>query len=216
MAEIENPHDKFFKEVFGQPDIAADFIANFLPAEVVAELDLSAPELVKDTFIDAGLQEHFSDLLYKVKLRGTDAEAFLFFLFEHKSFPDQWVALQILRYLLEFWEHERTAGAKKLSPVFPIVFYHGRPKWSYPINFNALIDFKGREHLRPFASEYHLFLCDLTHLTDAQIKGGALLQTTMLLMKNIRRRDLRQRLQQLWAKLADVAPERLIYFVTSC
>lgn len=216
MAEVENPHDKFFKEMFGQPDIAADFIANYLPAEVVAELDLSAPELVKDSFVDSSLQAHFSDLLYKVKLHGTDAEAFLFFLFEHKSYPDQWVALQILRYLLELWEHERKAGAKTLSPVFPIVFYHGRSKWSSPVNFNALIDFKGREHLRAFVPDYYFFLCDLTHLTEAQIKGGSLLQTTMLLMKNIRRRDLRQRLQQFWVKLTDVAPERLINFVTSC
>jgi predicted transposase/invertase (TIGR01784 family) len=216
MAEIDNPHDKFFKEVFGQPDIAADFMANYLPAEVVAELDLSAPELVKDSFVDASLQEHFSDLLYKVKLRGTDTEAFIFFLFEHKSFPDQWVALQILRYLLELWEKERDAGAKKLSPVFPVVFYHGRSHWSFPVNFNALIDFKGRDHLKPFAPEYHYFLCDLTQLAEAQVKGGALLQTTMLLMKNVRRRDLRQRLQQLWARLTDVAPERLMNFVTSC
>ena len=216
MAEIANPHDKFFKEVFGQPDIAADFMANYLPVPVVAELDLSAPELIKDSFVDANLQEHFSDLLYKLKLRGVDAEAFVFFLFEHKSFPDEWVALQILRDLLELWEKERNAGAKKLSPVFPIVFYHGRSKWTFPANFNALIDFRGREHLQPFAPEYSYFLYDLTQLREAQAKGSSLLQTTMLLMKNIRRRDLRQRLQQLWMRLADVAPERLINFVTAC
>ena len=117
MAEIDNPHDKFFKEMFGQPDIAADFIANYLPAEVVGELDLSAPELVKDSFVDANLQEHFSDLLYKVKLRGAKAEAFIFFLFEHKSVPDAWVALQILRYLLEIWEQCKREGAKKLPQI---------------------------------------------------------------------------------------------------
>ena len=74
---------------------------------MVAELDLSAPELVKDSFIDTRLQEHFSDLLYKVKLRDAKTEAFIFFLFEHKSYPDKWVALQILRYLLELWENEK-------------------------------------------------------------------------------------------------------------
>ena len=93
MTEITNPHDKFFKEIFGRADIAAEFMANYLPPEVVAALDLTAPELVKDSFIDKNLQEHFSDLLYKVKLRETKTAAYV----EHKSVPDAWAALQILR-----------------------------------------------------------------------------------------------------------------------
>jgi predicted transposase YdaD len=37
-------------------------------------LDLSAPEMVKDSFIDEELRQHFSDLLYRVNLkRGGDA-----------------------------------------------------------------------------------------------------------------------------------------------
>ncbi len=202
MAEIDNPHDKFFKEVFGQPDIAADFIANYLPAEVVAELDLSAPELVKDSFIDAKLQEHFSDLLYKVKLRGAKTEAFIFFLLEHKSTPDAWVALQILRYLLEIWEQEKLAGAKKLPPIFPVVFYHGNSKWRFPVNFNALVDFSGREHLQPFVPEYRYFLCDLSQLDHSQWSGDSALQTAMLMMKNIRRRQLRIYLRSVITRIA--------------
>lgn len=49
--------------------MAADFLANHLPPEVAAELDVTTPELVKDSFIDAELQPHFSDLLYRVRLK---------------------------------------------------------------------------------------------------------------------------------------------------
>jgi predicted transposase/invertase (TIGR01784 family) len=216
MAEIDNPHDKFFKEVFGQPDIAADFITNYLPAEVVAELDLSAPELVKDSFIDASLQEHFSDLLYKVKLRGVKAEAFIFFLFEHKSEPDKWVALQILRYLLEFWEREKRAGATRLPPIFPVVFYHGKARWRVPANFNALVDFQAREYLKPFVPEYKYFLCDLSALEEQQIHGTPLLQTALLLMKNIRRKDLLAHLRRFWSRLKTISGERAGRFLSSC
>ena len=40
MAEITNPHDRFFKEVLAQPETAADLLANYLPPETVALLDL--------------------------------------------------------------------------------------------------------------------------------------------------------------------------------
>ena len=158
MAEIANPHDKFFKEVFGQAQIAAEFMANYLPAEITDSLDLTAPELVKDSFIDKSVQEHFSDLLYKVKLRDTKAAAYIFLLFEDKSVPDIWTALQILRYLLEIWEQLQREGVKRLPPIFSIVFYHGNAKWRVPVNLNALVDFSAREHLKPYVPEYRYFL----------------------------------------------------------
>src|SRR5262245_58439780 len=103
MSELANPHDSFFKELLARPDTAADFLANYLPTEVDAELDVSAPELVKDSFIDAELQQHFSDLLYRVRLKQGGA-AYVYLLFEHKSAPDAWVAFQLLRYKARIWE----------------------------------------------------------------------------------------------------------------
>jgi predicted transposase/invertase (TIGR01784 family) len=216
MAEIDNSHDRFFKEIFGQPDIAADFVANYLPSEVVAELDLSALELVKDSFVDASLQEHFSDLLYRIKLRKAKTEAFIFFLFEHKSAPDKWTALQILRYQLEFWEREKRAGAKKLAPIFPIVFYHGKSQWKIPLNFSSLVDFHEQEYLKPFVPEYKYFLCDLSVLAEPQIIGSAFLKTTLLLMKNIRQKDLQGNLKRFWGVLKNSSGERLTDFLLSC
>ncbi|HEX4948752.1 MAG TPA: Rpn family recombination-promoting nuclease/putative transposase [Blastocatellia bacterium] len=200
--EITNPHDKFFKEAFGRADIAAEFMAHYLPSEVVAALDLTAPELVKDSFIDKSLQEHFSDLLYKVKLRDTKTAAYIFLLFEHKSVPDAWAALQILRYLLEVWEQLQREGVKKLPPIFPLVFYHGNSKWRVPVRFNALVDFSAREYLKPYVPEYQYFLCDLSQLDDSQLSGDSVLQTVMLMMKNIRRRHLRTQLRSVITKLA--------------
>ena len=64
MSELANPHDSFFKDLLAQPEMAADFLAHYLPPEVAAELDVTGLERVKDSFIDAELQPHFSDLLY--------------------------------------------------------------------------------------------------------------------------------------------------------
>jgi len=69
MKQIISPHDKFFKEVFSDKENAAEFIANYLPENIVRLLDLNSLELKKDTFIDANLKEYFSDLLFKLKLK---------------------------------------------------------------------------------------------------------------------------------------------------
>jgi hypothetical protein len=84
MSELINPHDRFCKDLFARPGVAADFLANYLPPGVAGALDLSAPELVKDSFVDPELQEHFSDLLYRVRLK-RGGTAFVYVLFEHKS-----------------------------------------------------------------------------------------------------------------------------------
>lgn len=99
MSDISNPHDNFFKELLSLPQNARDFLRYYLPPAIVAEFDLRQLELVKDAFVDAELQKHLADLLYRVKLKRGD-EAFVFVLFEHKSAPDGWVALQILRYIV--------------------------------------------------------------------------------------------------------------------
>ncbi|MEW6220673.1 MAG: Rpn family recombination-promoting nuclease/putative transposase [Thermodesulfobacteriota bacterium] len=66
MSEVANPHDRFVKEVLGRPDTARDFLANYLPPAVVACLDLSSLDVVKDSFVDPQLAEHLSDLLYQL------------------------------------------------------------------------------------------------------------------------------------------------------
>ena len=51
--QISNPHDKLFKQLLGEPENAADFVANNLPADLVSHLDLSTLEVVQVSFIDA-------------------------------------------------------------------------------------------------------------------------------------------------------------------
>ncbi|MBF0552747.1 MAG: Rpn family recombination-promoting nuclease/putative transposase [Deltaproteobacteria bacterium] len=64
--EIVNSHDRFFKSVFSNKEEAADFLLNYLPGEVVQELNLETLKPRKDTFVDDNLKERLSDLLYEV------------------------------------------------------------------------------------------------------------------------------------------------------
>ncbi len=97
MSELTNPHDRFFKETFSRIEVARDLLANYLPPEVAALLNLDTLEARSDSFIDPDLQEQFADLLYKVTLKNGDP-AYVYVLLEHKSRPDRGTPFQVLRY----------------------------------------------------------------------------------------------------------------------
>ncbi len=84
MAEINNPHDSFFKRLFGDLNTATDFIRNYLPPGVVAVLNLATLTLEKESFIDPRLRSHFSDLLFRVKLV-TGSDLYIYLLVEQRT-----------------------------------------------------------------------------------------------------------------------------------
>ncbi len=90
---VPNPHDAFFRRTMQNPRTAAEFFRLYLPALIVARLDLSRVALEDVSFVDEKLREHFPDLLFRVGLKD-GGEAFIFILLEHKSRPDERVSLQ--------------------------------------------------------------------------------------------------------------------------
>lgn len=102
---MSNLHDAFFKHYLSQPNVAADFLHQHLPAEVRDLLDLTQLRLEKDSFVDEKLRGYFSDLVYTTVTRYQTALR-VAFLCEHKSFPDEWVDFQTLRYEMGYWVQE--------------------------------------------------------------------------------------------------------------
>lgn len=194
MNEINNPHDQFFKETFSHREVGIDFIKNYLPPEFVQTLDLDSLEILKDTFIDQELQSHFSDMVYK--LRFVDGnEACIYILFEHKSYQEQQVSFQLLRYMVRIWEQQQRQN-KKLTPIFPMVFYHGQAKWRISLNFLKLFSFP--KVLEPYLLNYRYWLCDLSQYSDEGLKGAALLQVAMITMKYIFSESLKDELPNIF------------------
>ena len=76
--EIRNPHDRYFKETFAQVDVAQDYLKHYLPKAILRLIDLDTLESHKDSFINKELQEHFSDMLYHVRIN--QQEGYLYFL----------------------------------------------------------------------------------------------------------------------------------------
>ena len=84
--KVQNPHDKFFKELFSIRENALDFINGAFPAEIRDKIIPESLKLDTGSYIDEKLDEYFSDIVYTCSLKeGEDIKISL--LFEHKSYP---------------------------------------------------------------------------------------------------------------------------------
>jgi len=205
---ITNPHDKFFRETFSRQEVARDFVKYHLPPDVVTLLDPDSLEISKDSFIDPALEEHFSDLLYQVKLNDGQP-LYIYLLFDHKSYVDPLVAFQLLRYMVRIWElslkqqseqrkpqPRRQKTPLRLPPIFPLVVYHGLDKWTVSTEFSGLFgDLPAA--LRPYIPNYRYWLADLSAIKDDELKGYVILKVGLLLLKYIQRDELGEQLSEI-------------------
>ncbi len=157
----------------------------------------------KESFIDPELRESFSDLLFSVKTV-TKSEVFIYLLLEHKSAPDAWVAFQLLRYIVQFWERLRSQGSQRLPLIIPIVFYHGRERWNVSRHLNALVE-PGIAELQKYALDFEYLLRDLSPGGGEEIKGQPKLRSGLQMLRYIFFSDeLRRRLREIFRNLREM------------
>ncbi len=127
--ELQNPHDAFFKHIFSNPNKVKVFLKILFPQlfehfTVISiqsqPIEAISVEQKQRLFFDVAVDCRFQELPLK-----------LYFIFEHKSYPDKRVILQFLRYILNVWEQDLKEG-NELTPVIPILLYNGKAGWSIP------------------------------------------------------------------------------------
>lgn len=181
--DLNDPHDSFFREAFSRREVAEGFLRSYLPPALVAGIDWASLEIAKDSFVEKALKNHFSDLLYRARHGGRDLKIYL--LLEHKSHPDTWVALQLLRYQVRIWElHRKQKPGEPLPPIVPLVLYHGRRRWGTPDNFSALFGALD-EALEPYVPTFSYELCDLALPEPEEIRGTVVSRLVLLALKHI-------------------------------
>ncbi|HHV07275.1 MAG TPA: Rpn family recombination-promoting nuclease/putative transposase [Firmicutes bacterium] len=186
--EIHNPHDKFFKETLGKVAVAEDFLLNYLPPSIKSIVDITSLEPQKDSFISRELQESYTDLLFKTRIK--QYEGYIYFLFEHKSYPSRDIAYQLLRYMVDIWAAKiEKEGLEHLPIIIPLVVYHGQQNWRIKTTLGALIP--GYEQLsedvKSFVPDYKYLLYDVSEFTDDEIKGQAQLKILLTMFRDIHR-----------------------------
>ncbi len=164
---LYNPHDKFFKAMMAEKDIAIDFLKQFLPSEVSALIDYDSLELKKDSFLDDKLREIFADSVIQCRMKYDKESVFyLSVLIEHKSYPDKNVALQLLQYLVNAYQSQMK-NEQALHPIVPLLFYHGKQTWAYRSLSGLFPDLKPR--LRRYIPDFETVFVDLVRISDTEI-----------------------------------------------
>lgn len=123
-------------------------------------------------------------MVYRLAYRGGTLEVYL--LFEHKSRPERWTPLQLLRYLVASGERYRKQHpkARHLPPIYPLVLYHGERRWRVPRSFHALVA-PLPEVLVPYVPQFRYALHDISARTGAEIKGAVLTRLVLLALRHI-------------------------------
>ncbi len=113
MSEVEN---------------ATAYLVEFYP-EMAAILDLPSIQLASKSFMQPALKLFKADVVYRCKFKGSEEELYFVLLWEHKSKPDKYVAIQVGLYILLTLYEMTKAEDPKLEPILPLVFYNGKEDW---------------------------------------------------------------------------------------
>ena len=70
---LSQPHDKVFKRMLSYDAVAKDLMCQYLPHDLIAEIDWSSMKMMSPEFIDDQLHKYVADVVYYVRLRMTKA-----------------------------------------------------------------------------------------------------------------------------------------------
>lgn len=193
ITNLNNPHDKLFRETWSNLENVRGFLHHYLPADVSRIMDFESLEITKDSFVEKELSEYFSDMLYKVKL--SDTPGYVYVLFEHKSYYEKYVHLQLLEYMVKIWRLCLKQNKKAPLPVvIPLLLCHGRRFWPKEnTRFSSMLS-GPVEQLADYIPDFSCAFYDLTRFSDHEIKGTVMARVVMLLFKYVFDPDLMEKL----------------------
>jgi len=162
---VHHPDDRFFKSAMSDPEVVKAYLQHFYP-EIADIADLSSLKLESSVSLRPNLKRFEADVIYRCRFKGEeDAHFYFCLLFEHKSKPDKFVAVQVGLYIMELLSSMVKKQGRELEPVLPLIFYNGKEKW-VPQTLSEL--FQGHPHhaaLEPYVSNFRFLFQDATRLS---------------------------------------------------
>jgi hypothetical protein len=196
--ERSTKHDDFVRRSCTHTFIVEPLLRHFVEPELSEKFDYTSLKLCHDNYITPELANYYTDRLWSVDFKDSQAILQLLLLVEHKSFVPKRIHIQALRYMIEEWTKQINAqlealqeltkkGKKsrkkiKLILILPIVLYHGKSAWTIP-KFEDLFGHLP-EILKRFLPNFDIIVIDLAKYRGQQIidtKAGLLVNMLLLL-----------------------------------
>ncbi len=188
-------HDALFRLLVSDPARAGQVLRDFLPPDAAGRLDPEHPPVhVEGTAIDAEGGRTQADAIFRVRLKGKE-KALVYALLEHKAQTDPRTPLQLLRYMLRLWIGEMENGNAadgRLPLIIPVVFYHGRGRWSAPMSVQDMI--RAPAGLEPLARAFGSYTVrDLGRMDPEKLSRNPEVRAAMLALGRAFREDVSDR-----------------------
>lgn len=159
-------------------------------------------EICKDSFVEKDLKHYYSDMLYRVNLG--NSPGYIYFLFEHKSYPDGLVHLQLLEYMTRIWRLDMKQSKKRKLPVIiPLLLYHGPKRWHAKVNFSSVLA-GPVGMLAEYIPDFSYVLYDLSRYSDEDIKGPILERVVLLTLKHIFDPNFKRKMPEIFSLLKEI------------
>ena len=181
---LKHPHDSFFKKLFDNDETIRDFLKAYLPKDLIESIDFKTVKISNTEKENQKHKKYYLDLTVDCVIK--ESQTKIYILFEHKSYQDKLTLIQVLNYCLTIWEAEIENHQKRLTPIIPFVFYHGKHPSKLKESFKAY--FEPNPILDGYLMDFKFVIFDTTQIENHDIIksiNNLYLSASLLLMKNI-------------------------------
>ena len=184
-------HDPFTIQQFREIKQARSLFQEYAPRSLAEKARWESLKLLPGHFIDRSLRAHFADLLFSVEVEGETI--LLYILFEHKSWVDSWVRLQLLAGMCGAWvdwARERVPTKERpvrLPFILPFVLYHGQRDWTVSKDFRDLVALPEGlvSELKMHVPGFEHVLIDLHSIPMEELRGTLIVKLVLGLLKAV-------------------------------
>lgn len=129
---MQSPHDKLFQFAFRFPRHAAPWIRWLCPPAIQAGVDWGDLQPAGERIPGGGLRAHFADAIFRAPF--LQSEGALWFVVEHKSYPDPGVRWQLLQYVVHLCRgldrRKNPQARDHTAPnIVALVLHHGATRF---------------------------------------------------------------------------------------
>jgi predicted transposase/invertase (TIGR01784 family) len=183
---VHQPHDRFFKAVFGERQRALAWLPQMLPAVLADSLNWQKLQVLPGGMVDEQLKESHADLLFTIPSNGQE-EVYVYCLFEHQSSIDWTMPLRLLRYMVRIWErHVQDKGERSLPLIIPLVLYQGAVLWTAPRRLRELLAVPGEwQWADPWIPDFSYTCVELATAEAQQVIRTADLKEVLSFMRAV-------------------------------
>ncbi len=203
-----NIHDLTFKQLMADLDFPSYFFSAYLPKELIDILDLNKIKIFSGCYLEEKTNQLFeSDVVYLAPLIQSENKiSHSFYLhIEHQSTVDKNMALRVVNYQSAELSSYVKQNPKKPEPgIISFIYYQGLKPW--PLG-SDLMDYSQAFFSKDnFLRQYFGKPCliDLFSMSDEVILEHVYIGPIELLLKYIRKKDIKKRIKNLMAGLKHI------------